>query len=393
MKNNTVEPGNRKLFFNPDLQIIFGITLIAVLGVANLTPAFPKMQKALNISTEQVGLLITIFTLPGVFLTPMLGVLADRWGRKRVIIPSLFVFGIMGTLCAFTTDFNMLLMLRFIQGIGAAALGSMNVTLIGDIFTGNERTSAMGYNASVLSIGTASYPAIGGAVAVFGWNYPFVMSIAAIPVGLFVIFKLNNPETKNNQRIKDYLSSAFQSINNRKVIGLYIGSIATFIILYGAFLSYFPFLIASKFHSSTVVIGVLMSAMSVSTALISSQLGKLVNKIPETKLLRYSYLVYGTALILIPFMPDLLTLIFPVILFGIGHGVNFPSIQTLLAGLAPGKYRAAFMSLNGTVLRLGQTLGPVLMALVLSVSELNYVFFSAALLAFLMSLLAYILVK
>lgn len=310
-----------------------------------------------------------------------------------MLIPSLFIFGIIGTLCAFTTDFNLLLILRFLQGIGAAALGSMNVTLIGDIFSGEDRTSAMGYNASVLSIGTAVYPAIGGAVAVFGWNYPFAMSILAIPVGFFVIFKLNNPEPKNNQSIKEYLSSAIKSINKSKVYGLYTGSVITFIILYGAFLSYFPFLIASKFHSSTVVIGILMSTMSVSTAMISSQLGKLVSKIPEAKLLRYSYVVYGIALILIPFMPNIWLMILPVVLFGIGHGVNFPSIQTLLAGLAPTKYRAAFMSLNGTVLRLGQTLGPVVMAFVLTISGLDYVFFSAAVMAFVMAGVTLILIK
>lgn len=385
--------GGKSLFFNPDLQIIFSITLIAVLGVSNLTPAFPKMQKALNITTEQTALLITIFTLPGVFLTPVLGVLADRLGRKKVVIPSLFIFGVMGTLCAFTTDFHVILLLRFLQGIGAAALGSINVTLIGDIFTGNERASAMGYNASVLSIGTAVYPAIGGAVAVFGWNYPFAMSAAAIPVGLLVILKLKNPEPKNSQSIKDYLSAAFKSINNRKVIGLYTGSIMTFIILYGAFLTYFPFLIAGRFNSSSVVIGVLVSSMSLSTALVSSQLGKIVTRIPEPELLIYSYLIYAAALLLIPFIHNVYLLIVPVILFGIGHGVNFPSIQTLLAGLAPGKYRAAFMSLNGTVLRLGQTLGPIIMALVMSVSGLNYVFITASIIAFFMAGVAYILVK
>ena len=79
--------------------------MIAVLGVASITPAFPKIEKELNISEQEVGLLITVFTLPGVVLTPLLGVLADRYGRKQILIPSLLLFGVAGTLCFFKDFF------------------------------------------------------------------------------------------------------------------------------------------------------------------------------------------------------------------------------------------------------------------------------------------------
>lgn len=124
---------NRKLF------IIFGITLSSVMGVTSITPAFPEIIKELHISEKQVGLLITVFTLPGIFLAP-----------------------VAGGLCGFTTSLQKLLILRFVQGIGGAALGSLNTTIIGDLFEGNERDQAMGLNASVLSIGAAVYPFIGG---------------------------------------------------------------------------------------------------------------------------------------------------------------------------------------------------------------------------------------
>lgn len=118
---------------NRNLTVIFLTTLIAVLGVASITPAFPSIIKHFNISPTQVTLLITIFTLPGIFLAPVVGVLADRIGRKIILIPSLFLFGIAGSACFFTKDWEVLLGLRFLQGIGAASLGSLNVTLIGDL--------------------------------------------------------------------------------------------------------------------------------------------------------------------------------------------------------------------------------------------------------------------
>ena len=70
---------------------------------------------------------------------------------------------------------------------------------------------------------------------------------------------------------------------------------------------------------------------------------------------------------MIPFVSNLLLLMIPVIIFGIAHGTCSPSIQVLLAGLAPLKYRAAFISLNGMFLRLGQTFGPLLMDLIYSI--------------------------
>lgn len=77
---------------NKNLSIIFLTTLMAVLGVASITPAFPSIIKHFNISPTQVTLLITVFTLPGIFLAPVVGILADRIGRKVILLPSLLVF-------------------------------------------------------------------------------------------------------------------------------------------------------------------------------------------------------------------------------------------------------------------------------------------------------------
>ncbi len=182
-------------FFDKNLRYIYSITLMAIMGVASLTPAFPKIRDHFQITESQVGLLITVFTLPGIFLTLFLGILADRFGRKTILIPSLILFGLAGGLCAVFHDFHMLLILRFFQGIGAASLGSLNVTLIGDIYSGKQRAMAMGFNTSVLSVGTAAYPAIGGVLTMLDWYAPFLLAFLAIPVGIWIALsmKLNPP--------------------------------------------------------------------------------------------------------------------------------------------------------------------------------------------------------
>ena len=352
-----------RLLYDRNLHIIFSVTLMAVMGVASITPAFPKIIKELNISPRSIGWLITAFTVPGVFLTPILGVLADRFGRKRVLAPSLFLFALAGGACALIQDFQLLLILRFFQGAGAAALPAINVALIGDLYTGSERDTAMGYNTSVLSLGVAGYPAIGGLLAAAGWHYPFFLPLIALPVGLFVLFALNNPEPKNNRPLKGYLGNIRQAVQQREVAVLFLASLVTFIILYGSYLTYFPLLLSQTFQASTSIIGLIMSGMACTMAVTSSQMGRLAKYYTKKQLIMAAYVLYAVALFLVPFVPNIPLLLFPVFLFGVAQGLNIPSVQTMLVALAPLEYRASFMAVNGTILRLGQTLGPLLMGI------------------------------
>jgi len=383
----------KRIYHDTNLRIVFGITLVAISGVSNITPAFPKIVRELQISPQAVGLLITVFTFPGVLLTPILGILADQIGRKRILFPSLLLFGISGGACVLARDFHVLLILRFIQGIGAAPLGSLNVTIIGDLYSGKERTAAMGYNASVLNIGMASYPAIGGVLAVIAWYYPFLISLIALPVGAFVLFSLKNPEPKERVNFGEYLSGVWQSIKRREVIGLFLASIVTFTLLFGTYLTCFPLLLGDSFHASAIVIGLLMSISSISGAIMASQLGRLTKIWREQDLIKAAFVFYAMTLVVIPFVPVLW--LFPIVsvLFGVAQGMNLPSIQTRLATLAPMNHRSAFMSVNGMVLRLGQTLGPLLMGLAMALSGMNGAFFWGAGLAILMFMLAVILIQ
>lgn len=376
-----------KLYRDRNLQVIFGVTLMAVLGVSSITPAFPKITQELNITSMQVGLLITFFTLPGVILAPFLGILADRFGRKRILVPSLFLFAIAGTACAFTHDFDTLLALRAFQGIGGAGIGALNTTILGDLYSGKQRAEAMGLNASVLSIGTASYPTIGGALALLGWNYPFALPLLAVPIAILVLLFLKNPEPENSQELGEYLKNTWGYLKDIRVLYLFIAGIFTFIILYGAYLTYFTLLLGDSFGASSFIIGLIMSGMSLTTAIVASQLGRINKRISLENIIKRAFIVYALALVLIPFIPNLWLMLIPVVIFGIAHGASIPSIQTAVAALAPLEHRAAFMSINATVLRLGQTIGPPLIGLVYINFGINATFFAAAGLALIVPVL------
>ena len=363
---------------DPNLLIIFGITLMAVLGVSSITPAFPEIGRAFHLSSQAVANLITVFTLPGVFLAPLVGLLVDRWGREPILVPALIIFGLAGSACALTQSFVVLLILRFAQGVGASALSVLYLTLIGDLYCGQERAAAMGYNASVLSVGTAFYPAIGGALTALGWQYPFVLAILAIPLACIVLVALENPEPDREQKLGAYVSQAWESVKHVRAIILFVLTLLAFFIIYGAYLAYLPFLMERSFQASSWEIGLSMSAMSLATAVTSSQLGTLAGWLSEKLLLQLACVCYAFSLVTMPLSPSLAVLFVPVVLLGIGQGLSIPSLQTLLASRAPLEHRGAFMAVNGVALRLGQTLGPMLMGVVHSRWGVDGTFYAAA---------------
>ena len=370
--------------------MIFGVTLMAVLGVASIAPALPSIVAALQISRTDVGLLIVAFTFPGAMMTPFVGVLGDRFGRKRILVPSLFLFGLAGGACAFTKDFTLLIGLRALQGLGATALATLGATIIGDLYSGERRAEAMGLNASVLSVGTLSYPLIGGALATLAWNYPFLLALAGIPIGLIVLIYLHNPEPGRQGNLKTYLSGAFSNLKSIRAISAFMVGVIGFILLYGVMMTYVPLYLHSAFQASPFVIGLIASSMSLVTAIVASQLGRLVKITSIVNLIKLGFVACGLALILLAYMPRLEMMFIPAIIYGIGWAIIIPSVQTYVAGLAPAEYRAAFMSINGMMLRLGQTVGPLIIGLAYTYGDFRGAFLFGAGLAFVTALIGFI---
>ena len=324
----------KKLRIEKNVVIIFGITLFAVMGIASITPAFPGIIRYFGISTQQVGWLIASFTLPGIFITPVSGILADRFGRKMVLVPSLFIFGVAGFMCSFMRDFHSLLVLLFIEGIGASGLSIISITLIGDLFTGENRTALMGYNASILSIGTAAYPALGGIIAVFGWQYIFYMPLLAIPFAVFVIFGLKIPEPKDDQKMGEYFRRVWKSINQPSVWGLFLVNMLLFVMLYGVYLTYFPILLSERFNATSLHIGLMMSVMSLVTAITSSQLGRISKHVNPKSLLLFGIVFYFLSTVTLLFCQSWILVGIAVVIFGFGHGLFIHSTHNLLLGFA-----------------------------------------------------------
>ena len=150
-------------------------------------------------------------------------------------------------------------------------------------------------------------------------------------------------------------------------------------------MTFLPFLMAGRFRSSPFEIGLVMAGLSISTGVTSANLGRLAGRFGETVVLRIGFAVFAAGLALIPFAGSVWGLVAPAVLLGFAFATTIPVVQVLLADVAPADRRGAVMSLNGTVLRLGQTLGPPIMAGVHHVAGIDAVFFSGAAFALLLA--------
>jgi len=117
---------------------------------------------------------------------------------------------------------------------------------------------------------------------------------------VLVLFSLKNPEPKKERHLKEYLKNAWKGIRSARVVGLFFASVFTFMILFGAFQTYLPLLIASSLGGSSLVIGLIISIMCLAAAFTSAQVRKLTKFCWEGTLIKLAFVLYAASLILIP---------------------------------------------------------------------------------------------
>lgn len=376
-----------------NLLLVFAVTLSAVMGVSLITPVFPQIVEVFGIEKQQVTLLIIAFALPGVLISPVYGIIADRWGRKRVLVPLLLLFGIAGAACGFARSFWMLIVFRFIQGLGSGGLFTLNNTIIGDLFSGRSRYQAMGMNAAVISISAAMYPALGGGLAMFHWRVPFFLPGIAVLVAFLVATLLDSPEITPQDSLGGYLGEAYRDMRKWRIIRLFVISLFTFMLSFGPFISFIPLWMAERYHSSAATIGWVISLASLSAAVVSARLGWFKQHMLVCNILGSAFLVYALVFWAVPNVPSAMILIIPALAYGAAQGLNIPTVQAVLAGSALHNYRGVFMSINSMVILCGITLGPLLASIIYKFSGFRTLHYIAGAVSFVIALLLFLFGK
>ncbi|SFE83602.1 MDR family MFS transporter [Alteribacillus iranensis] len=202
-------------------SIVIGMFMAAIEATIVAT-AMPNIVADLG-GFSLYSWVFSIFLLMQAITVPIYGKLADLYGRKPVYVTGVIIFLIASILCGIANSMPFLILFRFLQGIGAGAVQPIAMTIVGDIYTIEERSKIQGYLASVWGISAIIGPTLGGFFVeflhwkwIFWINIPFgVLSLAGI-----IFFLDERIETK--KRSIDYLGAAFLFIS---VTGLMIAFI------------------------------------------------------------------------------------------------------------------------------------------------------------------------
>lgn len=372
-----------------NLELLFAVTVLSGTSLSAITPAFPAVQAALQIPAAATGLIITVYTLPIIFLAPLLGMIADRVSRKRVLAFSLLLYGLAGGACAFAPDFTVLLGLRFVQGIGDSILFALGVAIISDHYGGVRRTRALAFDSVSVGIGAAIFPVIGGLLAPLSWRLPFALAFLTVPVALLLLWRFDIPDVKRQLDLRSYLHDLVTQVKRRSVRGNLLVTALVSVVLVGAFFAYLPQTLEARFGASALLIGVIFSVRALSLAGISLVVEKLLQHVSLTVLTRYAAALMTLALIIIPLLTSFWWLLLPAVLFGAAYGVLLTTLELLLAEDTPPAEHSALIALQSSAGGIGSTAGPVLMGLIYGVAGGNVTFVVAAGIAALMLLLTF----
>ncbi|OMP66221.1 MDR family MFS transporter [Domibacillus epiphyticus] len=136
------------------------------------------------------------------------GKLSDIFGRRPVLFAGIFIFLIGSILCGFAVSLEQLIVYRFIQGIGAGAIMPVATTIVGDIYTKEERAKVQGYLASVWGISAVSGPAIGGLLVEFvSWRWVFWINVPLGIISVIILFLYLHEKVEKKKPEIDYIGT------------------------------------------------------------------------------------------------------------------------------------------------------------------------------------------
>lgn len=183
--------------------IIVIATFMSALDASIVNVALPNMADKLAVSTANIQLVVVSYlvTISAVIL--IFGRLGDMFGKTKIFKIGLLLFTIGSLLCGIASSFEVLIIARIIQAIGAAGTMANNQGIITEVFPPGERGKALGLNGTAVALGSLVGPGLGGfIVGAFSWEYIFLINIPIGVIALFFAVKLlPKSEKVNDEKI------------------------------------------------------------------------------------------------------------------------------------------------------------------------------------------------
>ena len=339
----------------------FALTLVGITSNALVTPALPNVLAELSASEATSGVIVASGSVAGIFVAPIVGIAADRIGRRPVIVACLCVFGIFGTAVALAPTLPLLIVARFLQGVGSAGLLNLAVVLIGDVTSGDRRTKLIGRNSAVLTTGLALLPLIsGGVTQLFDWRVTFTLYSVALPLALVGWFVIAPNASVRADSVIDQLRGALDAVRHPVNLASIVGATLVFIGIYGLFLTVLPLHLEGEFELNAAKRGAILSVPAVTSTLVAFNLGRLRAVFAVRQLIIGGGAIFVVTFLLLGAAGTLVLVVVAALLYGGGEGMFVPTLQEVTVTNTPDEHRAAALAAWTSASRFGQTVGPLI---------------------------------
>jgi len=319
-----------------------------------------------KLSDAQFGLLTTVFLLSYGILSPLGGYLADKYGRKRIIVFSVCIWSAVTLWTGFVSSFPEMLTARVIMGISEACYIPAGLAMIADYHRGNTRSIATGLHMSGLYAGQA-LGGVGGYMSImWGWRYGFqVIGLFGIVYGLVLIYGLRDSKgdeqiQSENQAKKTNLPATLKMLisgRSFRILLLYFGILGMVNwMIYGwlpTFLKeHFTLGLGEAGLSATGYVQIGSFAGVLLGGLIADRWHQ-INKRARMYVVVIGFTLGGPFLFLMASTQVFIIAIIALIIYGIARGINDANLMPILCQVIDSKYVATgygFLNLISTVI-------------------------------------------
>ena len=331
------------------------------------TPLLPVFAQTLGAGEVFLGLIVSVSTLTGIILKPIVGVLSDIWGRRSWLMLGTLFFTIMPFVYRWVSTPEELFTVRIIHGVATAIYGPVTLAFVAEMHS-HSRAERLAWFGSARNGGYIVGPALGGwlllildPVSVFT-IIGFLSVLAFIP--LIGIADMKKMEFEHNLFFSHIISSFMAGSRNISVWIAGILEAFIYMILY-AIKAFLPIYASSSVGFNIAVIGMFFSIQEAVRLIFNPLGGRMADKIG------YKFVIFAGALIL-AFSLFYLTIIDKVIFFviaavfmGISQALIFPAVIAQISSQIDKDNLATSMGLVGSLKNLGKVLGPTLIGILI----------------------------
>jgi MFS family permease len=339
------------------------------LAIQAVSPALPKLKAAFDLTNTDIGWFTTAYVLPGVLLTVPLGIVGDHVGRRRLFCTALTLYGLAGIVQGVTTSYELVLVMRVIQGACFAAGMPLSITLIGDAFSGHARIRALSGRNAILNASEVVLPLTGAFLASLTYRAPLYVQSIAIPLAVLSYMVIGEHETRSGGKRK-YARELLRVIRSQAGMFAVLLSAASRFLFKFVMYGWLPLLLVGRGASLTQV-GIVISGTSLVAVVMATRVPWLVSRV------RPSWLVMGSVVTL-----AVTTALFTVsdswtwalavgAIYGIGDGVLSVLLDTYALHTSRSHVRAGMVSVSQMARNIGKLSSPILMTAIVAVSSLK----------------------